>query len=393
MLEKKISHTAESSILPLAGQPQDARSEASTAKFGQVGPKYGITDYERKLQQSFIQAEDQDQKKITRLRQDILLLQKQRLNACDIADYIEKNSHHTRVTSWDSGTERRQYRSLGKPAEEVHYNIIIPAEIMRMKPDDGTRPDLTEASFIKGLVRDRDDKVFIHAIHRYDVTQKKCEEQFMLSGMQFHRHALERFYEREKVETGKIGDALKRWLPQYTDAMAFAFATMMFTRMPPVLEYVNYAPGMNVPRPVTAIPCGDGLMIVEITPMIFRSIAFNHSISKNRIRARSECFYPMIQTGIASGFSQMNGALAITYLSNELLREEQEKWREAFLEEMKHHDVEEMRKTIFGMREPHKPCAIVRVQENDRISWLRHKLNEFVHEKNQKHTSWSFLII
>jgi len=375
----------------------------------QVGSKYAIQDFIRKNEKA-LETEDLYFDTIGELRG--MLLKKQKSGACvdtmvkEIISKIDTCKNEFRDTS----LEHRRGKVLGKRCDNLVFHQIINGQLSRMEnhpknahveqrgiayasspkksqksiQSENAPDDLEEM----GLIESSNEDIFVHVMHEYFVSQKKCEEHYHASGAIFHRHAFERFYEREELETGQVLSAIKEWVEPYTKALSFAYAAQIYSR--PLGALGTDKVKFETIRPVTGIPCSNGMMIVEMTQIVQKAHSFNVALSKNNMRIRSECFHPDIVINVGNKAEIFNSAVAITYISDSMMCELQREWLDTFLEEMEQHDIDKIRRDIMGMREPHKHYEKQPAIESEKITWLKNNIGRVATEKRRK-GQWNIL--
>ena len=216
--------------------------------------------------------------------------------------------------------ERKDSRRIGKPALDFTLTRLVPDRFRAHRPEGGWGEELE-------VVVVRKDE--IHARRDY------LEERSAVSGLAVCKHALERYYERERYSHGVIHARILKDLADVDRRLAFATAAGLFCNGD------SYSPDA-----VTVLPLGEGLLVVRNATILTedgwspstRCIRKKRSfIATPTVRdPRRSLDSVLVEAKRAEGFLM---AMGVTYLSSRILRLEQRAYAALFRCEAEKHDL------------------------------------------------------
>ena len=336
----------------------------------QVGPRYGISDYLRKVDAAWnvtpreapwVYAAEAAMKK--RLPSD---------RAIDlILEGFGKgnNADAVIVTGSDSGTKlRKPFHSLsGHVVQHVTFSRHVSKEDEDYDPQTSifNQTDRVEAGLI---------------LHDFNVVAqpKKICGQIVVGHLGFSRHALERIYEREHVDTGRMHQTISQIISDIRMGLAFSIHhDLAVGKMPDITKMIGEDAEHASTHAVELVPCGNGLVLVEaIVCLMLRSPqdstnlitirkgTFQKAVVKTNDRVVTVC-------GGGQEISIVPLQLARTYLSEDILRPEQIAYRDLFREIMRDADMKAIDRHVFGYPQAHQKIIVPEQTNHSKLNELR----------------------
>lgn len=236
-------------------------------------------------------------------------------------------------------------------ADDVERDMLhgpTATSLTTFRRDDGRRLGLPHSTFSVGrLVADRFvqasdagwghvQEVVVLRRETVDVRRNHLEERSSPSGLAVARHALERLYERERLDHGSIRPRLLEDLADADRALAFATAAGLFVHGRP-FDRDAY----------TILPLGGGLLIARNVAVAMRKgsvpstryVVGRHGVTSQPVATGGPRSLDM---GTLHGMPVEGHLLALgmTYLSEDLLYLEQHAYAAAFHREAARHDLD-----------------------------------------------------
>lgn len=246
-----------------------------------------------------------------------------KLNFAEFSKDIETGPSSVAVMS----SKKTPSKKAGKATVSYALSRLVPDRFVSHKGENGWGEELDV------LVVRRDE---IHARKNY------LEERSSVSGLAVCRHALERYYERERLTHTEIQERLLKDMANVDRYLAFAVAGSIFSNGD------AFSPGA-----ITALPLGDGLLIVRNTISMVnkgwkpstRFVRKKHTIlrSPTDFDPHRSIGSILVEGEPAEGFLM---AMGITYLSSDMLRLEQNAYVSLFRSEAEKYDLDDLGKDM-----------------------------------------------
>lgn len=247
--------------------------------------------------------------------------------------------------------ERTERRRLGKPATRI--------DLVRVTPDRFLEYD--------GGKWGVENEVLVMRRETVDIRKDHIEERSVPSGLAVTRHALERIYEREKCSHEDFIDKLRADLTHADRTLSFARSANLFKHG-----------GRNDTHGVTLLPLGKGLMVVRnivvavestMNPCYRKEVGRRHVIRHRAFVDPSwSCQIEDMQGRPVTGYRM---SLGVTYVSQEMLTDEQMAYASLFRREMERVDLEKLSASRERMWMPHQGVAEEpTIELNGRLHYL-----------------------
>ena len=240
-----------------------------------------------------------------------------RLDLEDLAKQIETGPTSRAVMT----CRREDSRKVGKPAMDHVLTKLVPDRFRAHRDRTGWGEELQVVVVRKDAIHARSNFV---------------EERSAVSGLAVCRHALERYYERERLSHSEIEARILRDLADVDRRLAFAVASGLFCNG-----------DACSPGAVTVLPLGEGLLIVRNAVILAdegwrpssRAVRKKRSFfgTPTDIDPQRSLNGLSVDGRSAEGFVM---AMGVTYLSERILRLEQRAYAALFRSESGKHDLD-----------------------------------------------------
>jgi len=355
--------------------PENEIMDAIPRVLHQVGPKYGVRDFLRQTEAAWTGVED-----VMPWMNVTMDCQKKRLRPDAAADVITASLMEGELGPGMIAMERASGRRMGKPTTELTSYIGCGSMLHGM--DDETLDVRTDEvlNMKRSVLRIEPDRTV------WTMTS---------AHMAMTRHALERIYQRERVSTGQLIHTIRSATMDMVRNMSIAISANL---------HLGAMPAMNdgdeeVPRDAATflIPMGHGLLVTETRNCVSTTAAGSSIKAEFRKHgAVLKATRPLARHTIAIDAGEgRTGLLEVchvgkTYLSEDVLRPEQVRYRDLFRDACTHLDADAISREMFGGRDAHRKEVEPVPLEMPHLGELRDLLGRCVRHEPPPHRVWGW---
>ena len=272
----------------------------------QVGSRYAVRDYLRKI----LNVNDQIEPKDPRLWHEFARRMTKGRLPKDAWSQIEQAVRSDIQSANILSVEGESGKALGKP--------MVKLQVLRGLPE--------RVTFVEGDRIRYDEDWLLAQRETIEIKQDRVEVEISPYGVGFTRHMLERVYERENVGTGELDQAMTHRIRDLYGQIAYNLAKRLV---------VPLAQTPNLMKYCMMVPFGDGLAIIERREVMEydegRADVTRATIRNGRILTKLSNQHEInVERAVIEGKKILCRSLwiATTFLSKEILRPEQSRYIE-----------------------------------------------------------------
>lgn len=338
----------------------------------QVGPFYGVQDYIKKINRSWS----------TGMEEAPWVLAAQACHKARVPPRIAANFIIDKMMDEDVSEaimshELYEGRRLGKPFVEIDLQLGQ-AAVLTQRIGDNPRKEEAITNFDLLLHIEGDRTIGTLAPGRIAIT----------------RHALERLYERENIPTGGLWAEIRQTIASVRRRIALAVEAGISLNELPDARNLARTRGSSTCA-VQLVPCSSGLLIVEVVYCVMMRDEYpvaRLDTRKGGTFSRSPPqFHPSIECRNIKGVDFITGPLHIgrTYLSWDILRDEQKEYLDRFLALEAQCDMDSIARRVFGMKDRHRVTKDLDAMNIPDASELQALLPRCINKASHAHGAWS----
>ena len=304
----------------------------------QVGPRYGVRDFMRRIDRSWNSGME-EAPWVPPAEASLKVKVSPEVGAYFIYENIMSKPAGEAVMSHEIMMGRR----LGKPFAELIGQIGQTSYLSAKTHDEVGRTE---------------ESVLLHD-YCFHVEKDRVLGTMSPSRIAITRHALERLYERERIETGHLSGKIRETIADVRRSIAFSVMTGLSIGELPDAHKADKEEG-SATAALQIVPCSRGLLLIDV--VLCCALRDHYPVIRLETR-RSGTFAkgspsrdPHVREFQRGGhiFEYAPYHLGRTYISEEMLRPEQIEYARLFREATMGVDLHKIANMVFGTQDVHK---------------------------------------